>query len=264
MAVNIGHARGDERGGITGGAAGDQTGQEVCTRSWYCPSGGWVVLLRPKSSDVAERMAAACEAGCNNPRIGYDQYQRNTLRTQARRVGFDLARITTACECDCSSFVAVCAEAAGVDMDGTYTSGNAPTTSTMRAKFVGTGAFTALTDAKYLTGSAYLRRGDVLVLPGKHTVMVLSDGASATTTNTNNKEEIDVTTKDIPTLKRGSKGETVKALQRLLKSMGYYSMDIDGSAGEGTVRAIRAYQSAKGLGVDGSCGPKTWAKLLGV
>jgi hypothetical protein len=137
------------------------------------------VLLRPKDSAVAEKMAKACEAGCANDKIGYDQYQRNTLRTQAKAVGWDLSKITVACECDCSSFMTVCAEAAGINMDSAYTSGNAPVTSTMRAKFKATGAFEVLTDSKYLTGSSYLKRGDILVNESAHTAMVLSNGANA-------------------------------------------------------------------------------------
>lgn len=175
MSVKIGHASIDERGKAKSGTAGDQTGKELCTRTWYAK--GWNVLLRPKSATVAEKMAKACEAGCNNSKIGYDQNQRNTLRTQAKAAGWNLAKITKACETDCSAFMTVCAEAAGVNMSGCYTSGNAPTTSTMRAKFKATGAFEVLTDSKYLTGDGYLKRGDVLVREGSHTVMVLSNGS---------------------------------------------------------------------------------------
>ena len=35
MSVMIGHASIDENGRITGGAAGDQSGTEVCKRTWY-------------------------------------------------------------------------------------------------------------------------------------------------------------------------------------------------------------------------------------
>ena len=175
MAVKIGHASIDERGKAHSGTAGDQNAKEVCTRNWY--AGGWTVLLRPKDTAVAEKMAKACEAGCANAKIGYDQYQRNTLRTKARAAGWSLGKITAACECDCSSFMSVCAEAAGVNMGITYSNGNAPVTSNMRGKFKATGAFEVLTASKYLTGSDYLRRGDILVKEGTHTVMVLSDGA---------------------------------------------------------------------------------------
>ena len=100
MAVKIGHASLDERGAISGGATGDQTGNEVCTRTWY--DKGWGYVLRCKDSAIAEKMAKACEAACANNNIGYDQRQRNTLHTQALKVGYDLSKVAP-CECDCSS-----------------------------------------------------------------------------------------------------------------------------------------------------------------
>lgn len=181
MAIKIGHASIDERGNAKGGQAGDQTGKEVCIRDWYAR--GWNVLLRPISSEVAEKSAIACEKGCANNKIGYDQNQRNTLRTQAKKVGFDLSKITTACETDCSAFLSVCAEAAGVAIP--YSSGNAPTTSIMRSKFTSTGAYKAYTEPKYLTSDKYLKRGDILVKEGFHTVMVLGNGASSNVTTNN-------------------------------------------------------------------------------
>lgn len=177
MAIKIGHSSVDENGRYNSGTAGDQTGKEVCVRDWY--NNGWSVLLRAKDPAVAEKIAKACEDGCANSKIGYDQYERNTLRARAKEVNWDLSKITTACECDCASFVTVCAEAAGINMDSTYTSGNAPVTSTMRAKFRATGAFDVLTDSKYLTGTSYLQRGDILVKETAHTVIVLGDGENA-------------------------------------------------------------------------------------
>ena len=49
MAVKIGSARIDEHGQAHGGAAGDQTGKEVSTQSWYAHTKVWV-LLRAKSA----------------------------------------------------------------------------------------------------------------------------------------------------------------------------------------------------------------------
>lgn len=263
MAVIIGHASIDERGRANSGQAGDQTGSEVCTRSWY--NRGWTVLLRAKDPAVAERMAKACEAGCANNHIGYDQYQRNTLRTRAREAGWDLSKITVDCETDCSAFMTVCAEAAGVNMDGTYTSGNAPVTQNMRQKFTSTGSFTALTESKYLTSDRYLKRGDILVYERGHTVMALSNGdlsGAASTTNTTTKGECDV---KVETIRKGSKGGAVLSLQTLLIhkyaiSCGSYGADAD--FGSGTDKAVRQFQTAKGLEVDGIVGANTWAALL--
>ena len=175
MSVLIGHASIDENGKANSGTAGDQTKKEVCTRSWYNKS--WDVVIRAKDAAMAEKMAIACEQACANDKVGYDQYQRNTLYTQALKVNFDLSKITTACECDCSSLVCICAIAAGVPAGTLYIGGNMRTTRNMRSAFKNTGLFDILTDTKYLTGDEYLKRGDILVNEGSHTVMVLSNGS---------------------------------------------------------------------------------------
>ena len=253
MAVKIGHSTIDEKGKARGGSAGDQNGKEVCTRDWY--KGGWAVLLRPKDSAVAERLAKACEAGCANANIGYDQGQRNTLHDEAKATGYDLSKITAKCECDCSSFATVCAIAAGVDKLE-YT-GNAPTTSSMRKAFVNSGAFDALTESKYLGADTYLRRGDILVKPGSHTVIVLSDGSAAA------EKYGKVITVSLHQLSKGNKGEEVRALQLLLTGRGYDvgKAGADGEFGEATDKAVRSAQKHYGLTVDGIAGKDTLVSL---
>ena len=80
------------------------------------------------------------------------------------------------------------------------------------------------------------------------------------------KKEDDKVTVELLVLRKGeNKGnEQIKTLQRLLKALGYYDKDIDGSFGGGTKKAVESFQKARKLSVDGVCGPKTWAKLLGV
>ena len=167
MAVKIGHASIDENNTAKGGNAGDQTLKEVCTRSWY--NKPWTSVIRPKDSTVAEKIAKAMEQACANDRIGYDQNQRTTLFTQAKSVNWDLSKITTACECDCSSLVAVCVNAAGIAVSKDIYTGNEKTA------LANTGAFTVLTDSKYIGKSDNLKRGDILLGAG-HTAIVLTDG----------------------------------------------------------------------------------------
>lgn len=71
---------------------------------------------------------------------------------------------------------------------------------------------------------------------------------------------------NLPVLKRGAKGETVRAMQFLLIGYGYdmEGYGADASFGGATERALKAFQTSKGLEADGSCGPLTWAKLLGL
>ena len=142
MSVLIGHASIDERGTAHGGSAGDQTGREVYIRDWYAR--GWNVCLRFKDPAKAEKAARFVETCCKSNMVGYDQWQRNTLRDVAREAGWDASKIKTKCETDCAAFMTVAAEAAGVNMDSCYLklSGggwNAPVTSTMRQKFAATG-----------------------------------------------------------------------------------------------------------------------------
>lgn len=171
MAVKIGHASKNENSKARGGKAGDQTQREVFVTDWY--NGGWLVVLRPVESGLAERSAKACEAACKNDRIGYDQSTRNSLYELARKNGFDLEHISTPCNCDCSSLMHVCAMAGGANLSyGT----NAFVTSTMAAKLENTGDYKRLTGSEYTRSAALLKRGDILVSNG-HTVMVLGNGS---------------------------------------------------------------------------------------
>ncbi|PLT35526.1 L,D-transpeptidase family protein [Bacillus sp. V5-8f] len=64
-------------------------------------------------------------------------------------------------------------------------------------------------------------------------------------------------------LKKGSRGAEVKELQRTLTNLGYSTNGIDGVFGSGTDSAVRKFQKAKGLKVDGVVGPAT-KKVLGM
>ena len=76
-----------------------------------------------------------------------------------------------------------------------------------------------------------------------------------------------VVTVSLPILKKGSKVEAVKTLQRLLNALGFTdatekALVVDGSFGTATLYALKAYQNAKKLEVDGICGAATWGALL--
>ncbi|MGI8882420.1 MAG: peptidoglycan-binding protein [Jatrophihabitans sp.] len=59
----------------------------------------------------------------------------------------------------------------------------------------------------------------------------------------------------------GSKGSAVVALQKELRAHGY-NVTADGDFGPKTKAAVRSFQSAKHLSVDGVVGPKTWSALV--
>lgn len=82
---------------------------------------------------------------------------------------------------------------------------------------------------------------------------------------TQNENE-EVCNVELKVLKRGSRGNAVRAMQRLLIGEGISCgpKGADGEFGAKTDAALRAYQSKMGLTADGACGAATWGKLLGV
>lgn len=172
MSVIIGSAKINEKGGINGGVAGDQTKKEVATQAWYLHTKGWVVI-RAKDSTVRKKIAKNMQAICDNDNIGYCQDHRSTLTAAAKPYGYDASKVTKKVETDCSEAVRNCVLYAGISV-GSFS------TATEASVLKNTGKFDILTDDKYCRSSDYLLRGDILVTKTKgHTVVVLSDGAKA-------------------------------------------------------------------------------------
>lgn len=69
-----------------------------------------------------------------------------------------------------------------------------------------------------------------------------------------------------PTLREGAKGNITKLVQQRLIALGYScgKYGADGSFGDDTYKAVRAFQKAHGLTVDGVVGQNTWSELLGL
>lgn len=63
------------------------------------------------------------------------------------------------------------------------------------------------------------------------------------------------------TLKLRDKGDNVLALQTGLTQLGYYTGKLDGNFGSGTLKAVKAFQKAESLKVDGLAGKATQARL---
>jgi peptidoglycan hydrolase-like protein with peptidoglycan-binding domain len=61
-----------------------------------------------------------------------------------------------------------------------------------------------------------------------------------------------------PLLKKGSKGDAVRQLQEALYTLGFDPKGIDGIFGANTEKAVKAFQRAVNITVDGICGEVTW------
>lgn len=246
--MRIAHASIDENNHIAGGAAGNQTGKEVCIRTWY--NKPWTVILRYPDYVIGNRIATIAETLASPPYnslIGYDQNQRNTFHEAAKKCNYEILDFINAhimCETDCSAFVTCICIMAGVK-DLEYT-GNAPTTSTMTKVFPKAGFIAITSDAN---NPDILQKGDILLKPGSHTAIALDNGTVATGSRR--------------TVYCGMKNKDVEYLQKRLIAKGYDvgRFGADGVFGSNTLTALRIFQADNGLIPDGVCGPKTWNKL---
>ena len=248
MAVIIGSARSNERGTTTGGRAGDQTGREVSTQTWYLHSKGWVVI-RANDATAREKIAKAMEMACANDNIGYCQTHRTTATNTAKQYGYDFSKIKTPVETDCSDLVRGCCLYAGITV-GTFN------TSSERSALEATGKFTVYTSSKYCNSSQYLVRGDILVTKTKgHTVVVLSNGSQVSSGSSSSGISAKVS---MPQIKKGSEGLAVKVWQAII------GVTADGIFGSNTQSKTKTFQSNYGLSADGVVGKNTWAKGIDI
>lgn len=183
MTVYVSQASCDERGKYVGGQAGNQSGTELNTRTYYSSSSNPWVVYRAKDAATAKRIADSAVQAVANMRIGYDQGERNTIRTQAKAVDWVLSAISKACECDCTSLGATCCICAGLSDEALYEGGNLMYTGDADAKLVAAGTVRVGKGLK----ESELRLGDVLVRSG-HCVIVTrapeQGGSSTPTTGT--------------------------------------------------------------------------------
>lgn len=158
MAIRIGSARIDERGKISGGKNGDQTGKEVAEEKFYVHVSGWYIL-RAKEKDHALKLAERMKTACENSHIGYSQSNRLGIIKNGINSNTDTAA-------DCSSLVRECViEATGKD-PGNFTTANE------KNKLLSTGLFQ---DIGAYTKEKTLNTGDILVTCKKgHTAIVTS------------------------------------------------------------------------------------------
>lgn len=271
MAKYIAHASIDENGKIIGGVAGDQTGKEVCIRTWYAKP--WNQFFHIDNDAVRKQFGNNMIDIAKNNNVGYDQGGRNTLLTQAEKVNFDFSKITVKCECDCSSEVTTALLGAIYTVLGKeayekakailVVSGNCATTRTFKTRVVNLKSIvvvTCYTSTTYTASTTKAVFGDIYNKSGSHIVAYIDDG---------NKVSVTTTTEvyKLKTLKKGSTGNDVTIFESIMKKMGYYTGKIDTDFGNGCVTATNKFQEkypecGTNGKPDGQFGPKCWAKAL--
>lgn len=254
MAHYIVHSSIDENRKARGGAAGDQTGKEVCTRTWY--SKPWDMVLRYPDANIAEKAREIAIKLENSNLVGYDQYNRNSLYQELKKNNWDVdAYIASGVktETDCSSFVYAVYACLIPSM---RSDANAPVTSTSK-NFYKKYGFEVLTDDTYTKSAANLRRGDLLNKASAHIVMYCGTDVNVASS----VKVIPPVAASSPNLKKGSTGVQVRYLQQDLNYIMGCNLDVDGDFGAKTLAALKSFQEKYGLEVDGIYGGNSNAKM---
>lgn len=297
MAKYIAHASIDERGKASGGKAGDQTSKEVCIRTWY--NKPWQYVLRIINEKVRKQFANNMIDIANNNNIGYDQSQRNTLLTQAEKVNFDFTKITTKCECDCSSSITAAILGAIYKINGKsayekakaklVVSSNSATTSTLRSRLKALDMITVYSAKEHIAGTDKAVFGDIYIKEGSHVVCYIDNGKKVSLTHSSSKNAnvealqlaINKDIKPKPLLATdGILGDKTKAQMKkiaikkpLVGSFKKYPNIVkfiqrkvgvtkDGEFGGDTKKAVIKYQHQRGLKEDGVVGYNTLMKMI--
>ena len=296
MAKYIAHSSIDENGKIAGGKAGDQTGKEICIRTWYDKP--FTQVLRIENKEVREQFANNMIDCANNDNVGYDQGGRNTILTEAEKVNFDFTKISNKCESDCSSVVTASVLGAIYKVFGKeeykkaksilVQDGNCATTSTLKSRLKSLTIIkvTVYTNSAYTRGISNAVYGDIYNKPGSHVVAYVDNGEKRVKNDGFSQEVQDwqnAAIKDgFKFPKYGADGEwgeecesvaekaivkkrityTYRNLTKIVqKTVG---VEVDGKFGKNTRSAVIEYQKANGLTADGCVGLNTWKCMLGV
>ena len=250
----IANSGSDENGKLKGGKAGDQTGKEFALRTWY--SRPWTCVLRHPDIIVATLLAElGIDAALNN-KIGYDQGQRNSYWKQLKAVGYLPSLITVPCEEDCTAGVNANVHCAAhlLNIPALKSIPETGIRSTNMRKTYSAAGFKVLTDSKYLKNADYLLPGDILLYDNHHAATNVTVGKKASFTYKPVITQFIDGKTPVDGLRKGDKGEAVKAMQELLlrwKPDCLPECGADGDFGIETEKAVEALQEANDIPVTG-------------
>ena len=189
MAKYIAPSSIDERGKTKGGKSGDQTGKEVCIRTFYNMKADYVIRIKEK--DLREEFGNNMIAICKNNKVGYDQGGRMSLLKEAIKVNFDFSKINTPCEGDCSSTIVAALLGAIYKLYGKsvyeqaykiiVVDGNAAVTGNLRSRMnklakIGILQITIYSSVIYTRTSLRAVFGDIYLREYGHVICFIADG----------------------------------------------------------------------------------------
>lgn len=104
-----------------------------------------------------------------------------------------------------------------------------------------------------------------LAWPGTGSATALRPEAASTATSSTQTWLCGRTVDSLPWLRsETSNPYAASVVQKILNSLGYNSGPVDGVYGSVTQNAVKRFQAARGIAVDGKVGPQTWGSLQAV
>lgn len=139
-------------------------------------------MLRYENPEDEEKVRKAIVSnailGAKNDCIGYDQDTRGTFLNEVSKVDYNIEKLTTNCNTDCSAFVCTILKIVGHQLDIDELK-NIPLDDTRAMENDLTKAgFKAYRESKYLTSPDELQPGDILLNTIHHTEIFVGDGSA--------------------------------------------------------------------------------------
>lgn len=212
MSIKVVEAIGSETGGKDG-EAGDQTGKEILIRTFKQRSYSFTECFRCTDRAMAERAVGYAKRIAECASFGYSQTNRWTGAKNIEAVGADNLEQAKAGDFDCSSLVIEAYRLAGCPLKMTGYTGN------LGKLLLATGYFTE--KPKVCADVELAEVGDILNAPGKHALLVITDGTEVEPEPTsylvyvkgNNVRIRTGCGTSYPTVKIAHKGETYKYVE---------------------------------------------------
>lgn len=172
--VKIGQATSDERGKLTGGKVGDQTGKEVCISKYSYSKrknayNNWKFVARAKNKKDRKEIAKIMIDICKNDKIGYNQKPkggRKSLYKKLKEVKFKVKNLKGKVDTSCTPVVQAAIAGAGIKI------AQGSDAAHLEDRIKSTGAFTIFKDKKHISSYKHLQVGDILN-SGRHTAVVV-------------------------------------------------------------------------------------------
>lgn len=242
--VTLGHFVCDENGHSRGGKPGDQTGKEGRFQAWYNnTSKKWQDVFRAKDKKIRKKIAQNMIELVDNPHVGYNQDDRMSLETEAKKVDYQFSKITVDCNTDCSQATAECIIGAGIPINPDMYTGNE------KQLIEATGQFKTYDSPSYIDSDQKLKVGDILFKIGHSAVVCKVQYILS-------RELVYKAGKPL------MEGEDVKKVQKKLNKVMKSDIEEDGEYGPKTAAEAVRFQAKKGLTPDGIVGKHT-AEALG-